>query len=377
MNMRHVPDLKSERGIALAMAIFALVVIGAIVAGTVFAGRLEQSGGQNTIYAGQAFAAADAGLASTVAGWSKAFNQLADHDSLAVTETSLGGNAYTSGEVVRVNDLTFLVRSVGETRTSSGNVLATRMLGQLVKLNPTDVDIQAAVTARGTVTVGGNARVDGHDQDPSGWASCGSLTDLAGIRTNDTVQVSGSATLNGSPPQTPWDSTITDSMFAKPFDDLAANADISLGAGSYNGMVPSYTVSTPVKCNKASTVNWGEPWMGTSFPLCTDYFPIIYRNGDLDLQNGRGQGVLLVRGNLRIRGNVAFTGLIIALGQVESRGTGNKISGALLASNAELGDETTFIGNPVVTYSSCAVSKALQASAKVIPLASRSWAQLY
>ena len=375
--MRHVPDLKSERGIALAMAIFALVVIGAIVAGTVFAGRLEQSGGQNTIYAGQAFAAADAGLASTVAGWSKAFNQLADHDSLAVTETSLGGNAYTSGEVVRVNDLTFLVRSVGETRTSSGNVLATRMLGQLVKLNPSDVDIQAAVTARGEVTVGGNARVDGHDQDPTGWASCGGLNNLAGVRTNDTTIVSGSAQLTGEPQQTARDSSITDSLFSKPFEELAANADVTLGAGSYNGMAPSYTTTTPAKCNKNNTLNWGEPWIGTSFALCTDYFPIVYRNGDVDLQNGRGQGVLLVRGNLRIRGNFEFTGLIIALGQVESRGTGNKISGALLASNAELGDETTFIGNPVVTYSSCAVSKALQASAKVIPLASRSWAQLY
>ncbi len=60
--MRYAPDVKNERGIALALAVFALVVIGAIVAGTVFAGRLEQRGGQNTIYAGQAFEAADAGL---------------------------------------------------------------------------------------------------------------------------------------------------------------------------------------------------------------------------------------------------------------------------------------------------------------------------
>jgi hypothetical protein len=377
MTMRHAPDLKSERGIALAMAIFALVVIGAIVAGTVFAGRLEQRGGQNTIYAGQAFEAADAGLAATITSWPKSYNALAVQDSAAVSETSLGGNAYTSGEVVRINDLAFLVRSSGETRTAGGDVLASRLLGQLVKLNPTSVDIQAAVTARGTVTVGGNANVDGHDQDPTGWSSCGSLADLAGVRTNDTVEVSGSASLDGSPAQTAHDSSITDSLFSKPFEDLAASADITLGAGSYNGMAPIYTTTTPVKCDKANSLNWGEPWMGTSFPLCTDDFPIVYRNGDLDLQNGRGQGVLLVRGNLRIRGNVEFTGLIIALGQVESRGTGNKISGALLASNAELGDETTFIGNPVVTYSSCAVSKALQASAKVIPFASRSWAQLY
>lgn len=377
--MRYAPDLKSERGIALAMAIFALVVIGAIVAGTVFTGRLEQRGGQNTIYAGQAFEAADAGLASTVTSWSKDYNQLPIHDSAAVSEVSLGGNAYTSGEVVRINDLAFLVRSSGETRTAGGEVLASRLLGQLVKLNPSDVDIQAAVTARGGVTVGGNAEVDGHDADPSGWSGCDGLTNLAGVRTNDTVSVTSTAAkLDGEPPQQPWDSTITDSMFSKPFEEMAENADIILPGSNYNGIFPSYTATTPARCDKSNIVNWGEPApLGTSYPLCTDYFPIVYRNGDLSVQTGRGQGVLLVRGDLKITGGFEFNGLIIVLGTVKSTGTGNKISGALLASNAELGKDVGLLGDPVVTYSSCAVSKALQASAKVIPLASRSWAQLY
>ena len=46
--------VSNERGMALAVAIFALVVIGALVAGTFFAGRLEQQSGQNTFYASQA-----------------------------------------------------------------------------------------------------------------------------------------------------------------------------------------------------------------------------------------------------------------------------------------------------------------------------------
>jgi hypothetical protein len=378
--MRYAPDLKNERGIALALAVFALVVIGAIVAGTVFAGRLEQRGGQNTIYAGQAFEAADAGLASTVATWPKSFNSLAVGDSATITETQLGGTsgAYTRGKVVRMSDMTFLIRSLGEARTTSGVILADRLLGQLVRLIPTTVDIKAAVTARGTVTVGGNAEVDGHDGIPTGWNGCDPLNDLAGVRTNDTVKVSGSAELDGSPPQQFHDSTITDSLFNKPFDALAANADLVLGNGTYNGIAPTYT-GTPARCNQASNVNWGEPWpIGvTTFPLCTDYFPIIYRDGDLKVTTGRGQGVLLITGNLTVAGNFEFNGLIIAKGGVKSTGTGNKISGAVLASNAELGDLTGFIGNPVVTYSSCAVSKALKASAKAQPFTSRSWAQLY
>ena len=43
--------VSNERGIALAVAVFALVVIGALVAGAFFAGRLEQQTGQNSMLA--------------------------------------------------------------------------------------------------------------------------------------------------------------------------------------------------------------------------------------------------------------------------------------------------------------------------------------
>ena len=58
--------VSNERGMALAVAIFALVVIGALVAGTFFAGRLEQSSGQATVYASQAAEAAEAGLTDAI-----------------------------------------------------------------------------------------------------------------------------------------------------------------------------------------------------------------------------------------------------------------------------------------------------------------------
>ena len=58
--------VSSERGIALAVAVFALVVIGALVAGTFFAGRLEQQTGQNTMFATQAGEAAEAGLSDAI-----------------------------------------------------------------------------------------------------------------------------------------------------------------------------------------------------------------------------------------------------------------------------------------------------------------------
>src|SRR5687767_15728124 len=54
--------LRDRRGIALAVAIFALVIMAALVAGSFFAGRLEQQSGRNTLFVGQAAEAAEAGL---------------------------------------------------------------------------------------------------------------------------------------------------------------------------------------------------------------------------------------------------------------------------------------------------------------------------
>jgi hypothetical protein len=71
------PLATDERGIALAMAVFALVVIGALVAGTFFAGRLEQRTGLNSMFAEQSFELAEAGATEVLANWAPAtFNGL-------------------------------------------------------------------------------------------------------------------------------------------------------------------------------------------------------------------------------------------------------------------------------------------------------------
>ena len=110
---------------------------------------------------------------------------------------------------------------------------------------------------------------------------------------------------------------------------------------------------------------------------CQSYYPIIHATGQIKLQTGRGQGVLLADGDVELRGNFVWDGIILALGQVKTNGSGNKVTGAVLANDAQLGDLTSFIGNPTVTFSSCAVARALINSATVSPLAERSWVQLY
>lgn len=381
----RTPRLSDERGIALAIAVFALVIIGALVAGTFFAARLEQRTGQNGMYAEQAFEAAEAGMAAVmdVNAWD---NEIYESYAVNVPQTlptvTSGSMRYTP-IITHLNDYIYLVAARGERLDAGGRILARRLLGTIGRIDPTTVDIQAALTAGGDVNVGGSSAVDGADHVPDGWGGVCDLAGdpLAGVRTDADVSVYGSASVDGDPPELEGDATVVDSIFTNPFDELKAVRDLNLGSVTWNGMMPVLTTTIPFRCNKALNINWGEPWynppMLAVITQCQNYFPIIYRNGNLRVQNGRGQGIILVEGDFEVRGNFEFNGVVIVRGQMSTQGTGNKITGAVLAQNAELGDETTIIGNPVVNYSACAVERALRGNAALKPLAERSWAQLY
>ena len=114
-------------------------------------------------------------------------------------------------------------------------------------------------------------------------------------------------------------------------------------------------------------------------PSCTGYFPIIYVDGNLDLQsNGRGQGILLVNGNLRLRGTFDWVGLIIVRDDVErGNGTAN-VTGAIMARNVNLTNSgSVWDGNQTVRYSKCAVESALRGSAILVRARDRAWTQLF
>ena len=100
-------------------------------------------------------------------------------------------------------------------------------------------------------------------------------------------------------------------------------------------------------------------------------------HGNISIQNGRGQGILLVDGDLEIRGNVEFTGLVIVMGEVKTNGTGSKITGGVLANQISLADESSFLGNPTVAFSECAIAYVLNNTAIARPVAGRTFAYSY
>ena len=112
----------SERGMALAIAIFALVVVGALVAGAFLAGHLEQRTGRSTLYAQQAADAAEAGAAETLASWDALdLNALAPGTTTAFPPVSLAGRSAYRSTVSRLNGQIFLVQSLGTRVNAGGN----------------------------------------------------------------------------------------------------------------------------------------------------------------------------------------------------------------------------------------------------------------
>ena len=154
----RAPRLSDERGIALAMAVFALVIIGVLVAGAFFSGRLEQRGGANSVLATEAFEAAEGGVTYTVNdGWNTAtFNALAVGADAVQPAVSFGANVQAVPTVTKLNASVFLVRSEGQ-RLSAGNVLARRLVGTLVRAVIPDIQIEGALTVYGQLTLGGSA----------------------------------------------------------------------------------------------------------------------------------------------------------------------------------------------------------------------------
>jgi hypothetical protein len=396
--MRH-SKLSNERGMALAVAIFALVVIGALVAGAFYASTLEQRTGRNSIYAAEAAQAAETGPMAVLANWNQYVNNnMAIGATTPIGTSPLGvgsGLTYTVN-ATRLNNNIFLLTSLGSKTDGAGNELARSTVATIARLSFVNANAKAAVTVTKPITFNGNAfQVTGYDSIPKGWdkdslgnadPNCSKGADQAGIRSATTTGANnGDLTkIDGAPDVVANDPTVNSDFFNifgdVTFDELKKNADIVITATTPQTPAPSLMAAAPFRCNVSDMNNWGEPERTAGYvKACSTYFPIIYASGSqLKMAGGaRGQGLLLIEGDLEIVGGFEFSGLIVAKGGIKIAGTGNKITGALLAQDVDLGDKNTISGNTTLQFSSCAINKAVMGSAFAEPIAFRSWAQLH
>lgn len=372
---KSMRSTENERGFALALAIMALVVIGALVAGAFFVGMQEQRVGRNTIGMQQAAAAAEEGAQLTLADWDPdTFNWMNPGSSTSIGGVLAGNTGWYRGHVIRLDSLMYIIESEGFSPDSN----ARQRVGLLARLRPVEINVQAALETQGEIQLGGSSYIDGNDAAPGGWP-CDTLFDpLPGIRMPDSTLIhqSGCSGLNcvdGSV-KIEEDTDINDSTLTTfgdlDFDGLRDLATKFVPAGNWK-IKPSYTGTA---CNKADVLNWGAPTDPTS--TCADHFPVVWANGDLTINGNVGQGVLIVNGDLDVQGGFEFYGPVIVRGALSTQGTGGHFNGGIIAANVNL-DQNTVLGDAVVTFSSCALARALRQSAPAFLLKDRSWANLY
>src|SRR5215813_9746712 len=118
--MRRV--LHDERGMALAVAIFALVVVGALVAGAFFAGTQEQRVAENNKRVTQSFGIADAGIGEVLGNWNPAtINQTRVYplDSVRIARVAAPSRTGSyAGYIYKLNPTIFLVDVPGSDTAS-------------------------------------------------------------------------------------------------------------------------------------------------------------------------------------------------------------------------------------------------------------------
>lgn len=387
MNANGIMRRPAQGGFALPVAVFALVVVGVLVTGGFYMARQETRIGLSSQSAQAAFYLAERGVYSTLANWDVAtFGSTSAWTVATVAGTDTDGD--WSVDVMPMTSRLYFLRSTG-TVTNRGELWsgATRQVGMIARIVIPNLDPPAALSTVGNLNFGGAAIIDGNDTDPGQWPGlCNSPnTNKPGVMIDDESNINfngnesniranqlfGSEDI-GEDPNMNSDSLMT--FGELDFDDLAALAD-KVYNSTPGGIQPD-TTGGVCRTNVAS--NWGEPLLNTS--PCFNYFPIIHLNNPSQTWNfstGRGQGILLVSGSIKVTGQFEFYGPVIIRGTLSTQGGGGTqhFHGGVVAANVSL-DDNTVLGTADIVYSSCAIERAIlnnSALAKARPLARRSW----
>jgi hypothetical protein len=411
-----VPQRSDERGIALALALFALVILGALISGAFVVNRFNHATSANAAYANDAQNAADAGLNAMAATWDPYVQSvLPIYDGTPATIWSsgtltVGGNPLVTyvDSVRRLNNQLFLVEATGRRLGKGGSVVLSQLkTTQLYRLAKPTIGINAAVTVQDPLTLNGNAfSISGMNTLPGDWSpsECapidpGNTDDVVGVRSavGTGVQSQDYDNVFGFPARDAAnDPTITDSTFQSYLDytyaTLAGQPGVKILShdnSPYNQVAPVIDASTtPVSCDKSTTeasptINLGEPWRnppnGGAISQCYGYFPVVHGTAPTTAfaSGTRGQGTLLIDGDLKLTGGFEWTGLVIIRGSMQVAGTGNKITGAVLAQGVDITTSGAVSGNIQISYSQCAIEKAVGGATLARPLGQRSWMQSY
>ncbi len=357
-------------GTALLIVLIALFLVAGLVAAGASLGLRDRRAVRDAVAFVAAHHAAEEGAALQVAAWKAAGHHRMEIGAWAAFEGSARvGGARFKGRVLRLGRLLYLVEAEG----SSAGGEARQRVGLLVRPRPLELGFRAALESGGPVTLAGMAAVAGQDVPPVGWlcprpepARPGLLLPIAASL--DTSSCSVGPCLAGAPPVL-RDSAAAGGTLAAWATRAAAEIRSLADKWVQSGTLTPAPRSSGGACLVGDPANWGDPDSPGS--ACGDHFPVIHASGDLELLGGRGQGVLLVDGDLVVRGGFRFRGPVVVNGHLTTTSEGGHFSGGVVAARVVLAQNAP--RGPTIGFSSCALDRALAASAAGEVLAERGW----
>jgi hypothetical protein len=365
------------------VALLAIVLIGALVAGALFSSTLEARIGRTAVNEPRAMTMAEWGLNQRAGELRmKAMPLAADGDTAAFARITGPNGDYADTRLTRLTDASYLLTSAGT--AGAGTVAETsRRTALLLRIIRPQINFLAALTTNGPTKIGGSAMIAGADKSPDGWSDCGSLLPARpAIVTNNLANIDCAGckenTATGATPPIQQNAAAGDTnTYFKYGNDadwnsLTSMADITLPPGWNDKPEPASLNGACV----GGAANWGEPWRTLPLHACASRFPLIYAQGNLQITGGRGQGILMVNGDLAVAGGFEFYGPVIVRGSLKTTGTGGHFNGGVMAANVDLVDNTV-LGDAEITYSSCAIEKALTGASAQRPVNGRPWTVLY
>ena len=354
------PRPTDERGMALAVAIFALVVIGALVAGAFYGRTLEQRTGRNSMYADEAAEAAEAGAAESSRRGTRRTSTSSCPAPDRVLGNAAGAGREVSVTVTRLNEQLFLVQSHGSRVNPSGGTLARRTVAPVARLaslgeGPKPRSLTGSPSSS---TATPSPSVATTPRRPPGRLCAGPqpVGNARGATVSGRLHHLRRRRRSSGSRRTPTSSSRRRRSVA---------ARVRLSDDRY-------------RCDIRDGSNWGEPALRGLHQGMLDVFPdhLRQRLAAEDGQPGRGQGLLLVEGDLEIAGDFEFYGLIVAKGGIKISGTATgrrRAPGPGRRTSATTTAQRQHDAAVLVVRA----DQGDQGSAFAEPLAYRSWAQLH
>lgn len=384
----------NRRGIALVLVLLGVLVTAALAAGVLVAASTQARASGDAMLSLRTTEAAEKGQVAAAARWSRDSNLTMPVGATAGPFVTRYPDSTSSvAFVTRLSRTTYWISARGRSPATGVTLPVESRVGALYTLHVAEPRLAATVSVRDSFMITGAARVDASDTPPPAWGPlCAALNPpSAAVAAPDTTKVcdgpcgSTGSRLTGAPPK------LVDSLAGSPgsLNQLGAVTWTSLAAHASH-FLPATAIVTPTarltsgpgvaQCDTAAADNWGDPSRATP---CANRFVIVHALGDLIMDGGAGQGVILGEGDVELRNGAQFFGLVLTRDDVIASIGNNRVWGAVVASDIRRaispgpGDLTAIAGGTQIVYSSCALDMAFLGVAPLRREAKRSWARLY